>query len=615
MESLTRKKSQHRFVFTAAVALAMCVVNAAPFDRSVNVPLVGDVEVSCKKPGGWRLETEVSSPSEGVSELTVRLSSDKPLPPSSFTMSFSVDQIGAFQRWTGMNGKVGIPPDWSCKVYSRLCGGMPLVAFLDDADANRLTVTVSEAKRFLKMWAGLREEDARFVWTAEFFSEPEAPLARYEAKVRFDSRSVFFGDAISDGIAWVGLKQARVPDAAFEPLYSSWYVFHQNLSDRDVEEECALAAKMGMKVVIVDDGWQTEDSSRRYAYSGDWEVAKSRFPDMASHVARVHAMGMKYLMWYAPPFIGLKSKNYERFKGKYLYTDHGQKAAVLDPRFPEVRAFLCGVLRDAVAKWDIDGFKLDFVYAFSIKGEDPAVKENYAGRDLKSLPEAVDRLLKEIHADVTAAKGDALIEFRQPYAGPGMLQYGNMFRAHDCPGDLLQNRCSIANLRLAVGGAAVHADPLMWNVKDTPENAARFVLSSIFSTAQYSVMLRTLPKDHRRMLEHWIGFSLKHRKTLLHSAFRPHGFGLNYPVIEAESAEERIVAVYGGESIARCGKADRDVYVLNGAQGDSVVIDFDGTGTAEIFDTFGEKKGTLPLSGGVQRIAIPQGGYALIRGR
>lgn len=598
----------------AAVALAMSAAGeTAAFKENVNVPLVGDVEIVCARPGGWRLETGVSSPSDGIAELAVRLSADSPLPPPTFSISFSFDQIGVFHRWTGMNGKVGIPPDWSCKVHSRLCGGMPLVAFLDDADVNRLTVTVSEAKRFLKMWAGLREEDAKIVWTAEFFSEPEAPLAHYEAKVRFDRRGVFFGDAISDGIAWVGLKQARVPDAAFDPLYSSWYAFHQNLTDRELEEECALAAKMGMKVVIVDDGWQTDDSSRRYAYCGDWEVSGRRFPDMAAHVARVHAMGMKYLMWYAPPFIGLKSKNYERFKGKYLYVDKGQKAAVLDPRFPEVREFLCGVFRDAVAKWDIDGFKVDFVYAFSTRGDDPAVAENYAGRDIKSLPEAVDRLLKEIHADVTAAKSDALIEFRQPYAGPGMLQYGNMFRAHDCPGDALQNRCSIANLRLTSGAAAVHADPLMWNVKDTPENAARFVLSSIFSTVQYSVMLRTLPQDHRRMLEHWIAFSQKHREALLHGAFRPHGFGHNYPVIEAESAKERIVAVYDGESVARCGRADRDIYVINATAGDSLVIDSEDEGEAEIYDTFGDAKGKARLNRGIQRVEIPHGGYALMR--
>ena len=38
------------------------------------------------------------------------------------------------------------------------------------------------------------------------------------------------------------------------------------------------------------------------------------------------------MMWYSVPFIGLKSANFERFKGKYVTdNDSGMGAAVLDP--------------------------------------------------------------------------------------------------------------------------------------------------------------------------------------------------------------------------------------------------------------------------------------------
>jgi len=602
-----------RKTVAVVAAIAVTAFSAAADEDRIEVPGVGAVTLSCRKPGEWTFSTAANVLEDGVEEVAIRLAAAKPSEPPAFEIAFAIDHIDMPQRWTGVNGRTGIPPDWSGRIDSKLCGGLPLIALLDDSDRNRFCMTVSEATRRIVMKCGVREDDARVSWGVEFFKDPEAPLSAYEVRLRFDRRDVFFGDAIADGVAWIGLKAADVPESAFDPLYSSWYSFHQNLTDRAIEEECALAAKMGMKTLILDDGWQMEGRGWGYGTCGDWEADKSKFPDMAAHVARVHALGMKCMVWYAPPFVGFKSKNYKRFEGKYLYTDRGRKAGILDPRFPEVRAFLCGVLSGAMRDWQLDGLKLDFIYCFTFRGEDPAVKENYAGRDIKSLPEAVDRLMKEIHASVTAVKPDALIEFRQPYMGPGMRQYGNLFRAHDCPGDLAQNRCSIANLRLTSVGAAVHSDMLMWNPADTPENAARFVLSSIFGTVQYSVMLRTLPEGQRRMLAHWIGFAEAHRETLLKGRFRPHGFGLNYPVIEAESAKERIVAVYDGESVARCGRSDRDIYVINATAGDSLVIDSEDEGEAEIYDTFGDAKGKARLNRGIQRVEIPHGGYALMR--
>ena len=370
-----------------------------------------------------------------------------------------------------------------------------------------------------------------------------------------------------------------------------------------------------MKVVIVDDGWQTDDNNRGYSYCGDWQVSTNRFPDFAAHVKKVHDMGMKYMIWYGVPMVGYKSVNYARFKGKYLWNRDGRWSdySCLDPRFPEVRAFLCDIYAKALTDWDLDGLKLDFIDAIGFSGPDPAIRENYAGRDIRSLSEAVDRLMKDVHARLTAIKPDALIEFRQSYVGPGIRQYGNMLRATDCPGDLLANRCRIANLRLTSGETAVHADMLEWNTADTAENAARFVLSSIFGVIQYSVMLRDLPADHKKMVAHWLGFTRAHRATLLKGAFRPRHFEAFYPVIEAESAAERIVAVYNDATVADCGAADRSVYAINATGKDRIALRLaDGPATGEVFDTFGVKRGTVVLKAGLQDVAIPASGYLLI---
>ena len=107
---------------------------------------------------------------------------------------------------------------------------MPLVSFLNANDRNRILVAASEAKRTVVIEAGLREEDCRIVFRLRFFTEPEAPISTYAFKVRFDGRDVFFGDAISEGSRWMegssGLLPVVSPAAAYEPLYSTWYVFH-----------------------------------------------------------------------------------------------------------------------------------------------------------------------------------------------------------------------------------------------------------------------------------------------------------------------------------------------------------------------------------------------------
>ena len=607
-------------MLAAAAAMATGAAQAAAFEKKVDGLCVGPVKVTCAKPDGWTFEATRGVGADGVEELEIALAAPSPLAPPKFTVSFDFDAVDANYKWTGF-GDVQMPPSWGSRTSSRLCSGMPIVAFLNDDDRNRVTVSCSEAKRQLDIDAGYRESGSRLEWRVRFFGESEAPISSYRAKLRFDRRDVFFGDAIASASKWIsetaGLKPAHVPDAAFEPLYSTWYSFHQNVSDKEIEAECAEAAKLGMKTLIVDDGWQTDDSNRGYSFCGDWQISKRRFPDMAAHVAKIHALGMKYMIWYGVPMIGFKSQNYERFRGKYLWSLPGRWAdySCLDPRFPEVRKFLCDLYAKAMADWDLDGFKLDFIDSFGFRGEDPAVKENYAGRDIRSLSEAVDRLMKDVYATLAAITPDVLVEFRQSYVGPGIRQYGNMLRAGDCPGDLLANRMRIANLRLTSGETAVHADMLEWNQAETAESAARFVLASIFGVVQYSVMLRDVPESHRRMIAHWIKFATDHRDTLLKGAFRPRHFEAGYPVIEAESAGERIVAVYNDAVVADCGAADKPVYVLNATGKAGVMVNLAAAPkSAEVYDTFGNRVATPTLAAGLQKIVVPASGYVkLIR--
>ena len=154
---------------------------------------------------------------------------------------------------------------------------------------------------------------------------------------------------------------AEVPDFAKDAMYSSWYSFHQDLTDKSIEKECEGAKKCGFKSIIVDDGWQTDVVGEGYSACGDWEVAQSKIPDMAEHVKRVHDIGLKYILWFSIPFVGYKSKNWDKFKNKILYKIDRLSAGILDPRYPDVREFLIKTYENALKNYDLDGFKLDFI--------------------------------------------------------------------------------------------------------------------------------------------------------------------------------------------------------------------------------------------------------------
>lgn len=393
-------------------------------------------------------------------------------------------------------------------------------------------------------------------------------------------------------------------------MYSCWYSFHQNLKAEAIEVQCAAAKELGCNTVIVDDGWQTDDNARGYAYCGDWEMCDAKIPDMAAHVARVHGLGMRYLLWYSVPFVGQHSKAWQRFSGKILTHWEEQGTAVLDPRYPEVREYLTGIYEKALREWDLDGFKLDFVDSFfQPEQENPRADP---GRDFESVPEAVDALLSGIITRLKALKPDVMIEFRQSYIGPLMRKYGNLFRAGDCPDDALSNRVSTIDVRLLCGNSAAHSDMLMWHQAEEPSSAALQILNVLYSVPQISVDLTTLPMEHREMLAFWLSFWRKYRDILLFGQLRPHMPQLLYPLVEAEQDGIVIASLYGDVVAPITGK--KQTILINATRGRRVVVEVE-EGVPSRWSSYNccghpQEKGILRP--GVQSIPVPPAGFVQI---
>lgn len=437
-----------------------------------------------------------------------------------FSLSFSLPIADMYSIWspqTDANGLRKLGPNWNKKItQSRFAHGLPLHAVLAANGHNRVTVAVSDVKTPLSIATGVSEERAELECKITFFTQLTAPLRRYSAVVRIDMRDIPFYKSIPDVVSWWEtnweLKPEPAPEAAKQPVNSLWYSLHQKLYAEDILRQCRLSAPYGLKTVILDDGWQTEDNNRGYAYCGDWEPATVKIPDMARLVEELHSLDMKVMLWYSVPYVGIHSKSYSQFAGKYLSFDASRGTACLDPRYLCVRQYLAEQYEKAVRNWDLDGLKLDFVNAFRLTSDTPIHDPQ---RDIPSLEDAIEQLLLDVKTRLQMLKPDILIEFRQGYIGPAMRCYGNMLRAGDCPRDALCNKTAVLDLRLTSGCTPVHSDMLMWHPQEPVESAALQVASVLFSVPQISLQLDQISEEQKQMLRFYLGLWRDNRELLL----------------------------------------------------------------------------------------------------
>jgi alpha-galactosidase len=530
--------------------------------------------------------------------------------------------------WTTAAGRnKGLPPEWgpASAVVSKATAQAPVACLVSGDGRSRVCIACSDALYETRLEVGVLEETAELRCRVTFFLPPHGRRDRVEVQIRIDRRDQRYERALGDVASWweslPGYAATPVPEAARLPMYSTWYNFHQTLDPARVEAECALSRELGCGAVIVDDGWQTLDAKRGYAFTGDW--APDRIPDMAGHVARIHALGMKFILWYSVPFVGRESRAFARFRDKLLYIHEPLAAGVLDPRFPDVREFIIDTYERAMREWKLDGFKLDFVDRFKIVGkETPAavsqLREDVPGRDYDSPEAAVDRLLADVVTRLRAIDPDVLIEFRQTYVGPLMRKYGNMFRAADCPADHVRNRLSTIDVRLLCGSTACHADMIMWNKEEPAAAAALQLLAVMFSVPQISMFIAELPADHRAMLKFWLGFWCAHRETLIDGELRAESPELNYPVVTATSAKETVIAAYARMVLAvPPASRGRPVHVINATRESGVVLDLPFSldrATVATFDATGTvvSEAARALPAGLHRLEVPPAGLLTI---
>lgn len=508
--------------------------------------------------------------------------------------------------------------DWRLNIHSMLTNNAPVAMLFSGDGNNTYTYAVSEVRKETSVEFGVGKSSG----DCSIAGKIAMGLYQFEGtnhtclRIRADHRHIPCHEALDAVRAWweqsLSIPPMKVPVTARMPMYSSWYNFAKDIDDETLVAECRLAKALGMETIIVDDGWQTAENATGYGYTGDWKVFPGKFSNMRAFVERVHALGMRVILWYSVPFMGYFSENWEKFKDFILYREDRNNTGILDPRYPEVRRFLIDLYVDALKAFDLDGFKLDFIDRF-VK---PAQDELKPGMDFICVQEATDHMMIEIMQSLRAIKSDILIEFRQNYIGPCMRQFGNMFRVGDCPADITSNRISIADLRMLSGSTAVHSDMITWNNNEKPEDAALQILHTLFGVTQVSKVLRDIPENHLSMLRFWLAFERNNYKLLQESQLIPYEPHHLYPVIKACDETEEILAVYADNKIVQIDPQKCRCQLVNATWQDHLTIRTQEAAQLrlEVFDCMGHavSERELAWEAGLHELPIPRSGLAVI---
>lgn len=460
-------------------------------------------------------------------------------------ISFDIPLIDIIYFWHPAKGnKLNLVNEWEQELFTQLNYSMPIFTLLDSEGSNRYTICHDQDLRKVVLRTGVVEETAQIVFKFEFLADNGAD----RINLRIDKKIQFFSDAIKRARNWIAQINSCIPlktnEYAFDPVYSTWYSFHQAVSEKKINSQIPNFADYGLKTLIVDDGWQTDDLNRRYAYAGEWQVIKKKFPNFRNHIDTAQKEDIKYMLWLTVPYVGIKTQAYATFKNQLLYVDEFQKAGILDPRFPEVREYLVQTIDSLVDCYHVDGLKLDFIDSFIEK--EPCHNE---AMDTANLEEAVSRLLGQITANCLTKNDDFLIEYRQDYISPTICQYANMIRVKDCPENFVQNRIGIAELRLLCPYLAVHSDMIMFHPAVSALEIALHLLNCLYGVIQISVDLNQLRDDQKKIILFWLHYQQKNREILYKEDFFPMNPQSDYDCIQAGNEEFSIVTCYRSNKV------------------------------------------------------------------
>lgn len=183
--------------------------------------------------------------------------------------------------------------------------------------------------------------------------------------------------------------------------FNNWEATYFNFNETMLVSLAKEAAKMGMELFVLDDGWfgSREDDTTSL---GDWMVNSKKFPNgLTSLSRRVHSLGMMFGLWCEPEMISKKSLLYENHPDFLVQhpsrkPSPGRNQFLLDLTREDVREYLFDTLSDIWKVAEVDYVKWDMNRTFSdlFSHQVPFRQDEFTHRYMLGLYELLERFTR-----------------------------------------------------------------------------------------------------------------------------------------------------------------------------------------------------------------------------
>ena len=355
-----------------------------------------------------------------------------------------------------------------------------------------------------------------------------------------------------------------VPEQAYDPVFCTWTAVHHDVSHDWIMKNAPIAAKLGFRTWLTDDGWFIEQGSfGNYRHAGEWHPNDEKFPDFKDHVNAVQALGFRYVLWVSPFMVGYDSSFVKQYPHLLNTGQPREQFYNFSPQNPEVKKIIVELLERLVKDYQLDGLKIDFIDSLSFDNGSKT-HEISLGQSIYEILYAACTKLRELNPNI-------LIEFRNSYANLVSRDYANIYRSSDVPFNFTMNLWQAVMLRLLAPDRAIHMDPAIWHPHDSDENVAVHLIHLIASVPMVSIDLTAYPQSHLDLIRYWIGFYNEHCNVIIKGNFKPKILGGTIPMIQFEGQDETIIGVYQTNLIPL--PYNNTVWILNASTNSYVDID------------------------------------------
>ena len=376
-----------------------------------------------------------------------------------------------------------------------------------------------EVDQYLCARAQIGINDYDFAWRlepGETFTAPEAVLC-YSAQGLAGMSEAFHA------LCQNHIVRGQYAFAERPVLINNWEATYFNFDDKKILSIAAKAKELGVELFVLDDGWfgKRDDD---HSSLGDWVEDKRKLPDgLEGLCAKIHAMGLKFGLWFEPEMVSPDSDLYRAHPDWCLHVEgrariERRNQLTLDMSRADVCEYVEQAVSSVLSRVPIDYVKWDMNRNFSPIGSALLPKERQmetAHRYMLGLYGVLER--------VTGKFPNVL--FESCASGGGRFDLGMMYYMPQawCSDDtdagmrcMIQYGTSLV-FPQSVMGAHASAVPNHQTGRVTPLDTRALV--AMGGTFGYEMDVNKMTAEEQAETVKDIAYMKAHRKTLMYGHF------------------------------------------------------------------------------------------------